>query len=83
LDALSPRIVVGGHGEVGDAGLIAALRDYLVTVRDRVAELSASGASLETIEERLEPELTERQASWDNQMWVKSAIDSFHRALAR
>jgi glyoxylase-like metal-dependent hydrolase (beta-lactamase superfamily II) len=83
LDALRPRVVVGGHGAVGDAELIAALRDYLVTVRDRVAALSASGASLEVIEERLEPELIERQSGWDNQMWIKSAIDSFHRALAR
>jgi glyoxylase-like metal-dependent hydrolase (beta-lactamase superfamily II) len=83
LDALLPRVVVGGHGAVGDAGLIAALRDYLVTVRERVASVLESGASLEVIEERLEPELTERQAGWDNQMWIKSAIDSFHRALAR
>jgi glyoxylase-like metal-dependent hydrolase (beta-lactamase superfamily II) len=82
LDALSPAVVVGGHGAVGDAGLIAALRDYLVAVRDRVAALSSEGVPLDAIEERLEPELTERQAGWDNEMWIKSAIDSFHRALA-
>jgi glyoxylase-like metal-dependent hydrolase (beta-lactamase superfamily II) len=82
LEALSPRIVVGGHGEVGDVGLIAAERDYLVAVRDRVAALRADGMPLERIEEQLEPELAERQAGWDNQMWIKSAVDSFHRALA-
>jgi glyoxylase-like metal-dependent hydrolase (beta-lactamase superfamily II) len=82
LDALSPRIVVGGHGEVGDAGLIAAERDYLVAVRDRVAALRADGVPLERIEAQLEGELAERQAGWDNQMWIKSAIDSFHRTLA-
>jgi glyoxylase-like metal-dependent hydrolase (beta-lactamase superfamily II) len=82
LEALGPRVVVGGHGEVGDAGLIEALRDYLVAVRDRVAALRDSGAPLEAIEQELEPELTERQAGWDNQMWIKSAIDSFHSALA-
>jgi glyoxylase-like metal-dependent hydrolase (beta-lactamase superfamily II) len=83
LEALSPRIVVGGHGEVGDVGLIAAERDYLVAVRDRVAALRADGVPLEQIGEQLEPELSERQAGWDNQMWIKSAVDSFHRALAR
>jgi glyoxylase-like metal-dependent hydrolase (beta-lactamase superfamily II) len=83
LEALQPKVVVGGHGEVGDVGLIDALRDYLVTVRDRVAELHADGVALTAIEERLEPELAERQAGWDNQMWIKSAIDSFHAALAR
>jgi glyoxylase-like metal-dependent hydrolase (beta-lactamase superfamily II) len=82
LAALDPEIVVGGHGEVGDVGLIAALRDYLATVRDRVAALRSDGLPLEAIEEQLEPELSERQAGWDNQMWIKSAIDSFHRALA-
>lgn len=82
LDDLSPRIVVGGHGRVGDAGLIAAERDYLVAVRDRVAALRAEGMPLERIEEQLEPEFSERQAGWDNQMWITSAIDSFHRALA-
>lgn len=82
LDAMSPRIVVGGHGQVGDAGLIAAERDYLIAVRDRVAALHADGLSLERIEAQLEPELSERQADWDNQMWIKSAIDSFHRTLA-
>jgi glyoxylase-like metal-dependent hydrolase (beta-lactamase superfamily II) len=81
LEALSPRIVVGGHGRVGNVGLIAALRDYLVTVRDRVGALRADGVPLEEIEEQLEGELSQRQAGWDNQMWIKSAVDSFHRAL--
>jgi glyoxylase-like metal-dependent hydrolase (beta-lactamase superfamily II) len=83
LEQLEPAIVVGGHGEVGDVSLIHALRDYLTTVRDRVAELHGEGWPLEAIEERLEPELGERHAGWDNQMWIKSAVDSFHAALAR
>jgi glyoxylase-like metal-dependent hydrolase (beta-lactamase superfamily II) len=82
LERLAPAVVVGGHGQVGDVGLIEAMRDYLVTVRDRVSALHAEGLSLAAIEERLEPELSERQADWDNQVWIKSAIDSFHAALA-
>jgi glyoxylase-like metal-dependent hydrolase (beta-lactamase superfamily II) len=83
LERLEPAVVVGGHGDVGDVGLIDALRDYLVAVRDRVSELHAQGMSLEKMEERLEPELAERQVGWDNQIWIKSAVDSFHHALAR
>jgi glyoxylase-like metal-dependent hydrolase (beta-lactamase superfamily II) len=82
LEALGPRVVVGGHGQVGDVGLIGALRSYLVAVRDRVDELRAQGVPLEQIEEQLEPELAELQSGWDNQMWIKSAIDSFHAAAA-
>jgi glyoxylase-like metal-dependent hydrolase (beta-lactamase superfamily II) len=83
LEALQPAIVVGGHGEVGDAGLIEALRSYLIAVRDGVSDLRSEGLQIEQIEERLEPSLAERQSGWDNQMWIKSAIDSFHAALAR
>lgn len=82
LEALQPRVVVGGHGEVGDTRLIENLRSYLIAVRDGVASLRSENVPLEEIEQRLEPELAERQAGWDNQMWIKSAIDSFHAALA-
>jgi glyoxylase-like metal-dependent hydrolase (beta-lactamase superfamily II) len=82
LEGLGPERVVGGHGEVGGVELIGALRDYLSAVRDRVAELHAQGRPLPEIEETLEPEFEERQAGWDNQMWIKSAVDSFHAELA-
>ena len=82
LEALGPRVVVGGHGQVGDVGLIDALRSYLLAVRDRVDDLRSQGVPLEQIEEQLEPELAELQSDWDNQMWIKSAIDSFHAASA-
>jgi glyoxylase-like metal-dependent hydrolase (beta-lactamase superfamily II) len=82
LQALGPKVVVGGHGEIGGVELIEAVRDYLTTVRDRVSALHAEGRSLPEIEEALEPELTERQSGWDNQMWIKSAVDSFHAELA-
>jgi glyoxylase-like metal-dependent hydrolase (beta-lactamase superfamily II) len=83
LDELEPRVVVGGHGAVGGGELIAALREYLVTTRDRVAALDAEGRGLPEIEETLETELAERQAGWENQEWIRSAVDSFHAELAR
>ncbi|MGH2872834.1 MAG: MBL fold metallo-hydrolase [Solirubrobacteraceae bacterium] len=81
LARLAPAIVVGGHGEVGDLGLIEAERDYMEAVRDGVARLRADGLALAAIESELEPRLAERQAGWDNQIWIKSAIDSFYAAL--
>jgi len=81
LEALAPIVVVGGHGSVGGPELIASLRDYLVAVGDRVGSLHAEGRSLTEIEQELETELAERQADWGNQVWIKSAIDSFHAEL--
>jgi glyoxylase-like metal-dependent hydrolase (beta-lactamase superfamily II) len=82
LDALGASVVVGGHGAVGGPELIAALRDYLTTVRDRVAALHAEGRERAEIEATLEPELAERQAGWENQEWITSAVASFHAELA-
>jgi glyoxylase-like metal-dependent hydrolase (beta-lactamase superfamily II) len=82
LEALGPEKVVGGHGDVGGVEMIHALRDYLTTVRDRVGQLHSEGKPLEEIEQTLEPELAQRQDGWDNLMWIKSAVDSFHAELA-
>jgi glyoxylase-like metal-dependent hydrolase (beta-lactamase superfamily II) len=82
LEALGAEKVVGGHGDVGGVEMIHALRDYLTAVRDRVGQLHSEGKPLEEIEGTLEPELGERQSGWDNQMWIKSAVDSFHAELA-
>src|SRR5262249_12698146 len=40
LEALKPEVVVPGHGEVADAGLISDVRSYLEVVRRRVREAS-------------------------------------------
>ena len=81
LEAFAPRVIVGGHGAVGDIELIRALRGYLTTVRDRVGALHGEGRELADVEGALEAEVAERFGDWDNQMWVKSAVDSFHREL--
>jgi len=82
LDALGAETVVGGHGEPGGPELTDALRGYLTLVRDRVAALHGEGRTLAEIELALETEVAEQLADWDNQMWVKSAVDSFHGELA-
>jgi glyoxylase-like metal-dependent hydrolase (beta-lactamase superfamily II) len=78
LEALDPQIIVGGHGAVGGAELITALRNYLTMVRDRVSALHGGGRQLTDIEQAIEAEVADQLADWDNQMWVKSAVDSFH-----
>jgi len=83
LEALAPAVVVGGHGAVGGPELIDALRGYLTMVRDRVGALHGEGRDLEEIGPAVEREAAERFADWDNQMWVASAVNSFHGELAR
>jgi len=82
LEAFAPRLIVGGHGAVGGTELIDALRGYLTLVRDRVAAMHGEGRELDAIRSALETEVAETLGDWDNQMWVASAVDSFHRELA-
>lgn len=79
MEALEPATVVPGHGEVGDAGLIEEVREYLEHVRGRVGETAAAGASLDEAKTQLEPEIRRRYATWDNEIWIGFAIENFYR----
>jgi len=78
LEKLHPAVVVPGHGEIGDVGLITAMRDYLVFVRDRVRQMKSQGGSVMDVEKKLEPEVRAKYNDWDNPDWIKNAIDNFY-----
>jgi glyoxylase-like metal-dependent hydrolase (beta-lactamase superfamily II) len=79
MEALEPATVVPGHGEVGEAGLLGEVRDYLEYVRGLVSEAAANGASLDDAKSQLEPEIRSRYATWDNEIWIGFAIENFYR----
>jgi glyoxylase-like metal-dependent hydrolase (beta-lactamase superfamily II) len=79
MTGLGPRTVVGGHGAVGGPDLIDAFRVYLEEVRDRTAELEASGADPDSIVPTIEGEMFARYEGWGNQEWVKTAVESFQK----
>ena len=43
MERLDPAIVVPGHGDVGDVGVVTAAREYLVQLRDETRRLAAEG----------------------------------------
>lgn len=77
LERLDPAIVVPGHGEVGDAGLIAAARAYLMLLRSETKRLAGEGAGADEIIATLEPQLKERYADWDASEWIAFGVRSF------
>jgi glyoxylase-like metal-dependent hydrolase (beta-lactamase superfamily II) len=78
LEDLKPAIVVPGHGEIADVGVITAMREYLVFVRDRVQQMKSQGASITDVENKLDPEVRAKYKDWENPQWIKNAIDNFY-----
>jgi len=83
LEKLNPAIVVPGHGEVGDAGLIRTMRDYLLFVRDRVQQMKSQGSNVADVEKTLEPEVRAKYKDWGNPNWITNAIDNFYNSSGR
>jgi len=78
LDEFHPRIIVPGHGEVGDASLISKERTYLKAVQSRVAELKAQGKSAEETEQALSAEFRAKYPDWENPGWIADAAKRFY-----
>ena len=78
LDALHPRTIVPGHGEVGEASLIATERDYLKAVQQRVADLKGQGKSADETAKLLTVEFRSKYPDWENPGWIKDAVERFY-----
>jgi glyoxylase-like metal-dependent hydrolase (beta-lactamase superfamily II) len=80
MERLQPEIVVPGHGDVGDVGVVTGARDYLVSLRDETRRLAAEGVGIDDIVARLEPEFRERHPDWVQPEWIGLGARSFHAA---
>lgn len=77
LQRLEPEVVVPGHGEVGDAGLIATVHDYLALLQAETRRLAAEGNDADAIIGTLEPQLRERYPDWGASEWIAFGVRSF------
>jgi glyoxylase-like metal-dependent hydrolase (beta-lactamase superfamily II) len=75
---LQPLKVVPGHGEVGDASLIAAEQGYLKALRARTSELKAQGKSAKDAAQLLTTEFQKKYANWENPGWIQDAVEHFY-----
>jgi glyoxylase-like metal-dependent hydrolase (beta-lactamase superfamily II) len=77
LQRLDAKIVVPGHGEVGDASLVAATREYLELLQSETARLAGDGHDADAIIAILEPQLRARYPDWDAPEWIATGVRSF------
>ena len=83
LERLEPEVVVPGHGEVGDAGVVAAAREYLVLLRAETKRLTDEGLSEDEIVAELDRSMRELHPDWVQEEWIAFGARCFHAALTR
>lgn len=74
LAAEAPRVVVPGHGAIGDARLLAEVRDYLRELRDETWRRQDSTMSEETIVEEVRALMIERHPDWRLREWIERGV---------
>jgi glyoxylase-like metal-dependent hydrolase (beta-lactamase superfamily II) len=74
IEAWSPAVVVPGHGAVGDAAVLAAVRSYITDLGARVAASRAKGDAADEIAENLGPIVKAEHPDWSSPEWVDFAI---------
>ncbi len=74
MEAMTPRTVVPGHGEVGGAEILQAVGSYLDSIAARVGALQGDGLSVEAMVEKITAEMTAAHPDWDAPEWIGFAV---------
>ena len=77
LVAEQHRTVVPGHGAIGDASLLAEVRDYLTELRDETWRRRDSALSQETVVAEVRALMVERHPDWRMREWIESGVGCF------
>lgn len=83
LERLEPAVVVPGHGEIGDAEVVATAREYLVQLRAETRRMADEGASEDTVAEDLDRSFRALHPDWAQPEWISFGARCFYAAHAR
>jgi glyoxylase-like metal-dependent hydrolase (beta-lactamase superfamily II) len=74
LARLAPKWIVPDHGELGDGGLIARQKAFMVDLRDTALRLKREGASADDAAKRIQTEFKTKYPDWTNLNPVTGAV---------
>src|SRR5262245_50866979 len=74
LISWQPAVVVPGHGDIGGAEILSAVRDYIVDLRQRVMAQRKAGKDSDTIVAELAPKIRAEHPDWFAPEWIDFAI---------
>ncbi|NIK59492.1 MBL fold metallo-hydrolase [Kribbella shirazensis] len=69
-----PRVVVPGHGDIGDAGLLTQVRDYLTELRDETWRRRDSSLPEATIAAEIRDLMIRRHPDWRLPEWIERGV---------
>lgn len=82
LERLEPAVVVPGHGEIGNADVIATAREYLQLLRSETRRIADEGASEDETAEELDRAMRELHPDWAQPEWIASGARCFYATYA-
>ncbi len=74
MDTLNAVKLVPSHGDVADAAIIGAYRDYLKALQARVADLKREGKSSDDAAKALTAEFSAKYPDWDQSVRIAGAV---------
>jgi glyoxylase-like metal-dependent hydrolase (beta-lactamase superfamily II) len=74
MDTYKATKLVPSHGELADASIIGAYRDYLKALQARAAELKREGKSADEASKALTAEFSAKYKDWDQSVRVAGAV---------
>jgi glyoxylase-like metal-dependent hydrolase (beta-lactamase superfamily II) len=74
LASWKPAVVVPGHGDIGGAEILTAVRDYIVDLSERVAAERKAGKAADAIAASLGPKVRAEYPGWSSPEWIDFAI---------
>jgi hypothetical protein len=66
--------VIGAHGEMGDASVIAAYREYLTALQVRATALKRDGRTEEDAAKQLTQEFSAKYPQWQQAVRIAPAV---------
>ena len=78
LESLEPTLVVPGHGEVGDVGLIRAARAYHELLREETFARADAGLDADAAVAAIEPGILARYPDWEQPEWIALGVRCLH-----
>jgi glyoxylase-like metal-dependent hydrolase (beta-lactamase superfamily II) len=75
--ALTPKIVVPGHGELGGVEILRDVRDYILDIADRVGQARANRLGADDMVATIAPVVRAAHPDWHFPEWIDFAIRYF------